>query len=244
MVQHRLAYNPAVTLRLTARAAFGVEDRIAEAREAVVRVAKQMSRLRLVVSVWGNVSARVPGTDLIVVTPSGVEYETLYEGMLPVVDLATGNKVQGRLRPSSEIPTHLAIYQAREDVFGVVHTHSIHASAFAVIREAIPALVEDIAQVAGGTVECAEYAPPGTPALGVKVVKALARRNAALLANHGLMGVGPTVDEALRVCQVVEKGAQIYAFARAVGRPFLLSDEDVERLRKAYLTSYGQKTLE
>ncbi len=219
---------------------FGVEDQVAEARTAVVRVAKQMSRLGLVVSVWGNASARVRGTDLVVITPSGVEYESLYEGIMPIVDLRTGDRIQGRLKQSSETPTHLSIYRARPDVFGVVHTHSIQASAFAVLREAIPALVEDIAQVAAGRVECAEYAPPGTPELGERVVKALGTRNAALLANHGLMGVGPTVDEALRVCQVVEKGAQIYATARAVGKPVLLSDEEVARLRQSYLTSYGQ----
>ena len=220
----------------------GAEDQVAETRTAVVRVAKQMSRLGLVVSVWGNASARVRGTDLVIITPSGVEYEQLYEGIMPVVDLATGERVQGRLKQSSETPTHLSIYRARPDVFGVVHTHSIQASAFAVLREGIPPLVEDIAQVAGGHIPCAEYAPPGTPELGDNVVKTLGKGNAVLLANHGIMGVGPTIDEALRVCQVVEKGAQIYATARAIGKPVHLSDEEVERLRRMYLTSYGQRT--
>jgi L-fuculose-phosphate aldolase len=219
---------------------FGIEDRIRATRAEVLRVAKQLSRLGLVVSVWGNVSGRVRDTDLVVVTPSGVEYESLYEGMLPIVDVR-GERVQGRLRPSSETKLHVTIYRARPDVFGVAHTHSIHASAFAVLRERIPALVEDFAQVAGGHVECAEYAPPGTQELADNVVKALGPRNAALLANHGFVGIGATLDEALRVCQVVEKGAQIYAIARALGRPALLSDEEVKRLRDAYLTSYGQK---
>jgi L-fuculose-phosphate aldolase len=219
---------------------YGVEERVAHARDAVVRAAQQMSRRGLVVSVWGNASARVRATDLVVITPSGVEYESLSPGILPVVDLRTGARVQGRLKPSSETPTHLAIYRARDDVFGVVHTHSVRASAFAVLREPIPALVEDIAQVVGGPVICADYAPPGTPELGANLVKALGPRHAALLANHGLIGVGPTPDEALRVCEVVEKGAHIYALARALGRPVLLSDEDVARLHQAYRTSYGQ----
>jgi L-fuculose-phosphate aldolase len=183
----------------------------------------------------------VRGTDLVVITPSGVEYDALYEGVMPVVDLQSGARVQGRFKQSSETPTHLSIYRARPDVFGVVHTHSIQASTFAVLREGIPPLVEDIAQVQGGHVPCAEYAPPGTPELGEHVVKALGPGNAVLLANHGIMGVGPTIDEALRVCQVVEKAAQIYATARAIGKPVLLSDEEVARLRQSYLTSYGQK---
>jgi L-fuculose-phosphate aldolase len=219
---------------------FGIEEQVAATRTAVVHVAQQMSRLGLVVSVWGNASARVPGTDLVVITPSGVEYESLYEGILPIVDVRTGVKVQGRLKPSSETPTHLAVYRARPDVFGVVHTHSVQASAFAVLRESIPALVEDIAQVVGCSVACAEYAPPGTPELGERLVRALGSCNAALLANHGIMGVGPTIEEALRVCQVVEKGAQIYATARALGKPVPLSEEEIAALRKTYLTSYGQ----
>lgn len=221
---------------------YGAEERLGQTRQAVVRVAQAMSRLGLVVSVWGNVSARVRGTDLVVITPSGVEYESLSEGLLPVVSLETGQRVQGRLKPSSETPTHLTVYKARSDVFGIVHTHSLQASAFAVLREPIPALLEDIAQVAGGLVECAEYGPPGTVDLGEKVVRALGpSRNAALMANHGLLGVGPTVDEALRVCQVVEKGAHVYAVARGLGRPVLLSEQEIARLRQAYQTSYGQK---
>jgi L-fuculose-phosphate aldolase len=220
---------------------YGAEERLGQTRQAVVRVAQTMSRLGLVVSVWGNVSARVRGTDLVVITPSGVEYESLSEGLLPVVSLESGQRVQGRLKPSSETPTHLTVYKARSDVFGIVHTHSLQASAFAVLREPIPALLEDIAQVAGGLVECAEYGPPGTADLGEKVVRALGPRNAALMANHGLLGVGPTVDEALRVCQVVEKGAHVYAVARGLGRPVLLSEQEIARLRQAYQTSYGQK---
>ena len=92
---------------------YGAEERLGATRQAVVRVAQSMSRLGLVVSVWGNVSARVKGTDLVVITPSGVEYESLSEGLLPVVDLQTGQRVQGRLKPSSETPTHLTVYKAR-----------------------------------------------------------------------------------------------------------------------------------
>ena len=89
--------------------------------------------------------------------------------------------------------------------------------------------------------DCAEYAPPGTQDLANQVVRALGRKNAVLLANHGVVGVGPSPGEALRVCQVVEKSAQIHAIARMIGRPAFLSPEDVASLRGIYLTSYGQR---
>jgi L-fuculose-phosphate aldolase len=213
---------------------------IARARREVLSASRQMSRLGLVASVWGNVSARVDAAALAVVTPSGVEYERLDEAMLDVVDVATGRVVRGSLRPTTELPLHLAIYRARRDVGGIVHTHSPWATAHAAAGRDLPPIVEDLAQVVGGPVVCAAYAPPGTEDLAGRVVEALGDRGAALMASHGVVGVGPTVAEALRVCEVVEKGARIHAIACALGDPGVLADGDVARLRRAYLTSYGQ----
>jgi len=207
----------------------------------VVEASKKMHATGLVTAVWGNVTARVPGTDLIVATPSGVEYETMTEDMLVVIDLNSEERVGGTLKPTSELLLHLAIYRARADVFGVMHTHSLYASACAVVHKEIPPLVEDMAQVVGGSVSVAKYALPGGTELANNAVKALGNKNAVLLANHGMVGVGDTVAEALRVSQVVEKSAQIFAVAKQLGNPFLLSHEDVEWLRDAYKTSYGQK---
>jgi L-fuculose-phosphate aldolase len=162
--------------------------------------------------------------------------------MLCLVDVATGEKRAGRLKASSETKTHLALYRARPDVGGIVHTHSVYASAHAAARAPIPALVEDMAQVVGGTVECADYALAGTQALADNVVRGLGSRSAVLLANHGVFGVGPSVPEALRVCQIVEKAAWIHVLARTLGTPAVLPPEDVERLRDGYLHAYGQRT--
>ncbi len=218
-----------------------MDETIAEARAAVIAVSRQMSRLGLVVSVWGNVSARARGTDLVVVTPSGVDYEALDDGTLCLVDIRTEARVGGRLRPSSETKMHLAVYRARPDVGGIVHTHSVYASAFSVVRQAIPPIVEDVAQVVGGAVECADYAPAGTRELALNAARALGERGAALLANHGVVGVGSSPDEALRVCQLVEKAAQILAVARGLGAPRVLEEQDVAALHLGYRTSYGQR---
>jgi L-fuculose-phosphate aldolase len=212
---------------------------VAEARRAVLEAAQRMSHLGLVVSTWGNVSARVAGRDLVAITPSGVEYDALREEMLCVLD-HRGALVHGGLRPSSEALLHLAIYRARPDVGGIVHTHSVYASAHAAARLAVPPVVEELAQVVGGPIECAPYARAGTAALARAAAAALGDRNAVLLANHGLVGVGATPRDALRVCIVAEQGALIHSVARAIGVPALLSPEEVGDLRHDYLCSYGQ----
>ncbi len=219
----------------------GAPAQTAEARRSVVETARRMSRLGLVVSTWGNVSARVPGTGLAVITPSGVEYEGLDEGMLCVVDVATGAVVDGRLRPSTELAMHLGIYRAREDVGGIVHTHSVYATAHSVLRVTLPPIVEDLAQAVGGAVLCAEYARAGTAALADAVVAGLGDRSAVFIANHGLVGVGRAVGDALRVCLVVEQGARILFVARALGEPVVLPGDEVRTLHQEFQSSYGQE---
>ncbi|WP_018133292.1 class II aldolase/adducin family protein [Effusibacillus pohliae] len=218
-----------------------MDNRIGEIREQVLQAAKEMYERGLVASVWGNLSARVPGTGLIVVTPSGVDYRSLQAEDLVVIELETGRVAEGKLKPTSELPMHLAILKARPDVNGVMHTHSVYASACSAAHKEIPPIVEDLAQVVGGSVSVARYALPGTPELGANAVKALNKKGAVLLANHGVVGVGHDIMEALRVCTIVEKGAQIFAIAKMIGSPVLLSHEDVAYLRDTYKDHYGQK---
>jgi L-ribulose-5-phosphate 4-epimerase len=217
-----------------------VKEEILKVRQELLAAAKNMVEAGLVASVWGNLSARVGDSDRVVVTPSGMEYETLNVDDLVVVRLDTGEVVEGSLRPTSELHMHLAILRARPDVRGVMHTHSVYASACAAAHCPIPPLVEDMAQVVGGSVSVARYALPGTEELGQQAVQALGDKGAVLLANHGVVGVGETIAEAFRVCLIVEKAAKIYALSKLVGHPVILSQEDVDYLRHAYKTSYGQ----
>jgi L-fuculose-phosphate aldolase len=208
------------------------------ARE-VLRVGRQILVCGLVVGTWGNISVRSqPGG--FVITPSGISYDNLNEADLVVVD-ERGERIAGNRQPSSERLLHAAIYQARPDVRGIVHTHSLYASVFAVNREEIPVVIEEQAQLLGGPVEVAKYASPGSQALADTAVVALGERSAVLLANHGLVGVGRCLDEALLVCQVVEKGAQVYLMARLSGHPALLAEVEVANLRHNFLAHYGQR---
>ncbi|SHF31595.1 class II aldolase/adducin family protein [Desulforamulus putei] len=212
---------------------------IETAKEKVTELGKKMLTAGLVAGTWGNISALVREAGVVVITPSGMDYTRLQAADMVVLDL-NGRVIDGHRRPSSEAPLHLAIYRAREDVAGIVHTHSEVASAFAVVRQPIQPVVEDAAMLVGGAVEVALYALPGTDELAQNVVAALGQRYAVLMANHGLVGVGRSVEEAFTVCQVVEKCARIYAWSKTIGQPVVIPEQDVLLLGRAYRNAYGQ----
>ena len=198
-----------------------------------------MLATNLSVGTWGNISCRVPGKDFIAITPSGMSYGTLVPEDIVILDLK-GNTISGIRKPSIEVPLHLAIYNARQDVQAIVHTHSPYATAMAVARKEIPGAVEDMVQIVGGNVRVNEYALPGTEQLGINTVKAMEGRTAVLLANHGMLGAGRDLEEAFRVCQVVEKSAQVTLLAQLMGGIVELSQDDIQGMRNFYLQGYGQ----
>ena len=120
---------------------------------------------------------------------------------------------------------HLACYRAFDDIGSVIHSHPVWATMFAVAHQSIPAAVDEFAVYCGGEIRCAEYAASGTPDVGHNAVKALEGRAAALIANHGLVAVGPRPDKVLHVTALVERTAQIVWGARALGGPVPIPDE-------------------
>ncbi len=228
----------------------------------IIRVAQEIAQKGLVVAAWGNVSARLSAgdagdshshgaepdpsleTDLkaqrILLTPSGMDYQTLQETDLVLTDL-TGRIIQGQRRPTTELSLHLAIYWQRPDIRAIVHTHSIYASVLAVAGLPLPPVLDELAQKLGGEVPLNQYAPSGTEELAENTVKALGSGKAVLLANHGLIGTGGTLEEAFLICQLVEKGAQVYILSRCLGEPNCLNPAQVQELCKRHLHHYGQK---
>lgn len=209
--------------------------------EEILKIGHVLLQEGLVVGTTGNVSVRRQDMGCILITPSGVPYPDLQPEDLVLLD-ESGQRPDGKLRPSSEVLLHTAIYRHRQDVNGIIHTHSPFASVFAVNRKEIPPVLDEVAQLIGGSVQVAEYAPPGTPELAGFAVSALRDRQAVLLANHGLVGVGSSLRDALFVCQVVEKAAQVYLWAKLTGNPYIFNEEEVKELRRRFLKSYGQKT--
>ncbi|MGI1658931.1 MAG: class II aldolase/adducin family protein [Desulfitobacterium sp.] len=205
----------------------------------IIAAGRKIVESGMVAGTWGNISAWDSSRDGYWITPSGMDYFALREEDL--VLLSIGNVVlEGSRKPSSELLLHAEIYKQRPDVKGIVHTHSPYATAHAVSRVPLPGMVEDLVMIVGGQVEVAPYCLPGTLELAEGAVNALQERCAVLLANHGLVGVGSSVEEALKVCQVVEKSAQIHIMSRLLGVPALLSQEDIQLMCRSYRQSYGQ----
>ncbi|OBI99235.1 L-fuculose-phosphate aldolase [Mycobacterium sp. 1465703.0] len=186
---------------------------------AVLDAAKDMLRRGLVEGTAGNISARRADGN-IVITPSSVDYRdmTLEDLVLIDADGSVVQAAQGR-SPSSELQLHLACYRAFDDIGSVIHSHPVWATMFAIAHESIPACIDEFAVYCGGDVRCTDYAASGTPDVGANAVKALEGRAAALIANHGLVAVGPRPDKVLHVTALVERTAQIVWGARALGGP-------------------------
>lgn len=208
-----------------------------EEKELVRKTAIYMLETGLVRGTWGNVSLLSDGK--VYITPSGVPYDELETNDIAVLELETGEQIEGKLRASSEHPMHLQIYRDHPIVNAIVHIHSVYATAFACMRKSISCYVEDQAMILGGTVSVAEYAQPGTWELAKNVSKALKNNFAALISNHGAVAVGRSLKEALVAAQILEKSAQIAYLVGGKGIP--LSENDIENLRGIYLKSYSKE---
>jgi len=211
-----------------------------ELREKVIEIALKAQKEKLIPLTMGNFSARDRGTGYICITPSGMAYEKLKAEDIVVLDV-DGNIIEGERKPSIETPLHCAVYRRRKDVFGVSHTHSVFATAWAACNEGIPVVVAELAALIGGPVECALYKPMGSLELAETAAIRLNDRNAILLANHGVLAVGHNIDTAYANSVVVEEGAKIAYYARQIGVMRLIPEAECETLRKTNLEKYGQK---
>lgn len=194
-----------------------------EVKAEVLATAKRVHESGLVVGTAGNISGRMPdGT--VCMTPSSLPYETMKIEDLVVVDLE-GDKIDGGGSPSTEKALHLSCYQRYPEVGGVIHSHAPHASMFALVHEPIPAVIEEVVVYIGGDIPICEYKTTGTDELGDEVASKLANRSAALMANHGLVCIGKSAEDALHASLVVERTAEIVWGARVLGQPIPIPDK-------------------
>jgi L-fuculose-phosphate aldolase len=208
-------------------------------KEEIIQVGKKLVDTQLVVGTWGNISCRVPNHKNYHITPSGMAYHQLKTEDIVTMNFA-GEVVDGKRKPSSEYLLHQEIYKARSDAGAIVHTHSNYACSFAVAQERIPPVLEEAAQLIGGAVEVARYAPPGSLELAQHGVRGLENRNAVLLANHGVVALGRTLEEAFTVAVLVEKLALVFLNAKSLGTAHVLDDLEIKNLRENFLKHYGQ----
>lgn len=205
-----------------------------DAPQAVLATAKAMLRKGLVEGTAGNISARLEDGN-IVITPSSVDYEEMELDDLVLID--PGGEVitskPGRA-PSSEKLLHLACYKAFDDVGSVIHSHPVYATMFAIAHQPIPACIDEFSIFVGGDVRVTDYAASGTPDVGENAIAALQGRGAALLANHGMVAVGPRPDTVLHITALVERSAQIEWGARQLGGSISLPAEVNKKFHGIY----------
>lgn len=213
---------------------------VAQAWADVVGTARRTVADGLVVGTSGNVSARAG--DLVVVTPTGVPYDRLGPEDAVAVELATGRQVLGVLRPTSELPTHLAVYRAT-DARAIVHTHAAHATAVSTLVDKLPN-IHYMAAALGGQVLVARYELYGTEELARSVLKALRDgRTGCLMRNHGTLVHAGTLERALDHTAQLEWMCKVWLLARSAGDgggPRTLSTREMSRAADR-LGGYGQE---
>jgi L-fuculose-phosphate aldolase len=196
-----------------------------ETKRELLDICLQMVKDDLVIGSAGNVSVRVE--DHVVITPSSIHYTEMSSDDMLVLDM-DGNVIEGNKNPSIEFKMHLELYNTRQDVKAVVHTHSVYASAMAVLNEPLPPVIDETVTKLGSDIRVSEYAMPGTKDLAQNVRAAMENRSAAFIGNHGAVCIGKTLKEALHLAILLERTCRVYLIAKQVGLPRQLPEDVVE----------------
>ncbi|MEU8003813.1 L-ribulose-5-phosphate 4-epimerase [Catellatospora sp. NPDC049111] len=214
---------------------------MAELRQTVASLHAELTRYQLVAWTSGNVSARVPGRELMVIKPSGVSYDDLSADNMIVCDL-DGVVVEGDLSPSSDTAAHAYVYRAMPEVGGVVHTHSTYATAWAARGEAIACHLTAQADEFGGEIPIGPFALIGGDDIGKGIVETLTghRSPAVLMRNHGVFTIGKDARAAVKAAVMCEDVARTAHLARVLGQPLPMAQADVDSLYDRYQNVYGQ----
>jgi L-ribulose-5-phosphate 4-epimerase len=221
--------------------AAGIADVIMTIRAEVARLHAELPRYQLVVWTAGNVSARVPGHDLLVIKPSGVGYDELTPEAMVVTDFE-GKLVDGGRSPSSDTAAHAYVYKHMPEVGGVVHTHSTYATAWAARGEAIPCVLTMMGDEFGGEIPIGPFALIGDDSIGRGIVDTLRghRSPAVLMRNHGPFTIGPTAEAAVKAAVMCEEVARTVHISRQLGEPLHIAQSDIDSLYARYQNVYGQ----
>ncbi|MGQ2912180.1 MULTISPECIES: L-ribulose-5-phosphate 4-epimerase [unclassified Aeromicrobium] len=218
-----------------------VSAAITTLREQVCALHAELTRYALVVWTAGNVSARVPGHDLMLIKPSGVSYDDLTPQNMVLCDL-DGEVLEGDLAPSSDTAAQAYVYRHMPHVGGVVHTHSTYATAWASRAEPIPCVLTMMADEFGGPIPVGPFALIGDDSIGRGIVETLegSRSPAVLMQNHGVFSIGTDARSAVKAAVMCEDVARTVHVARQLGEPVPIAEQQVTSLFDRYQNVYGQ----
>jgi len=216
-------------------------EAVAKVRANVAALHAELTRYQLVVWTAGNISERIPGTDMFVIKPSGVAYEDLTAESMVLCD-RDGQLVLGDRAPSSDTAAHAYVYRHMPQVGGVVHTHSPYATAWAARGEPVPCVLTMIADEFGGEIPVGPFAVIGDDSIGRGIVETLrgSRSTAVLMQSHGPFTVGRDARAAVKSAVLCEEVARTVHLARELGDPLPIAAEHVDALYDRYQNVYGQ----
>lgn len=209
-----------------------------ELRKVVWRANMALPENSLVAWTSGNVSGRDSESGLVVIKPSGLPFPELTPENMVIVDLE-GNVVEASHGPSTDTSSHLEIYRGRPDVFGITHTHSNYATAFAALGLSIPVCLTAVADEFGGPIPCGDYARIGGKGIGQEILRVIGNSPAVLMKQHGVFTVGPSVEKALKAAVMVEDIAKTVWLAMQLGKVEELPAEEIAANYERYQTRYG-----
>ncbi len=229
-------------MQLNSNALSDVEEDIARLRREVCALHAELPRNDLVVWTAGNVSARVPGRELLVIKPSGVSYDELTPESMVVTDFE-GRLVEGDHAPSSDTAAHAYVYKHLPQVNGQVHTHSTYATAWAARGEPIPCVLTMMGDEFGGEIPVGPFALIGDDSIGRGIVETLQRHRstAVLMQNHGVFTIGKSAKAAVKSAVLCEEVARTVHISRQLGSPIPIPQSDIDSLFERYQNAYGQK---
>lgn len=214
-------------------------DLTLNAKKIVCDAGRQLLERGLVEGTWGNCSMRIDD-ERMAITPSGRRYEDLTMDDIVIMNYHS-LVVEGNIRPSSEKKLHARIYKTRKEIHAVIHTHQPYASTVAAARQDLPPILDDQAQILGPSVRCADYALPNTKKIVKTTTNALKGRFAALMANHGAITIGRTMEEAVLAALVLEKACKSFIEAQFIGGAQKISKMEAWMMHKVYLFLYSRK---
>jgi L-fuculose-phosphate aldolase len=206
-------------------------------RKKIVEFGRKLVDSGLTKGTGGNLSIYNPEEELMAISPSGIAYYDIRLEDIVVMDL-DGNIVEGKREPSSEYEMHKIFYRKRDDIFAVVHCHSIYSTTISILREDLPASHYMIA-LAGKNVRCADYATYGTQELADNAFEAMEDRYGVILANHGLLTGADCIENAFNTAEELEYVAETYYRAKTIGDPVILDDQEMELMKEKF-KNYGQ----
>ena len=203
-------------------------------KERIVKVAHRMDEKGLVNAYEGNISVKKDG--LLYITPSGQNKAWLTPEKIAVVDLETREQIDGELKYSSELPMHIAAYnkRKRDNVGGVIHCHATYLTSYAVCRKSLECKYYPEHVIAFDKIPVAPYGTPGTDEIHEGIGDLFDESNIVLLANHGLLAVGETLEDALATVEAAEHSAQLYATCKMIGEPVDITGKQYEVLVKMH----------